>query len=734
MDLYSIISIISIICSLILGGSVFYFAPRRFLGKLYLSGIILLLITEVGILMIFLQKDFYQIEFLGKIAGSGLCLALPTWLMISQVYGRANYLEILKKRKWYLLSLYGISLVCLGLLWHYECLFVPDTFPSDLFVVNHIGKYLFIFALINTVLILINFENNLRLTKIAPRRWKKLPIFVLIGAFLFWVYAISQILMYSAVSRSLVLAGLFVIILTNLVLISFSVKYGFQTLFEATIGREVVYSSAMIFIVGVYLLIIGLVGKIVAFAGGSMELFLSFLAAFFLFCLFLAMLVSKSLKQRIKDFIDKNFYQNRYDYREQWGKFSESLSEVLNIDEVLKTVIENITGIFAVDRAAILLTDEDGTLRVRKTRNIQHISNVKFFQKSKFIDWLHRFGEAIETKTLIDQADQIGLTDQEQQHLDNLQARVCIPLIIQRRFIGILTLGEKNSSRPYSREDFDLLETVANQSSVAILNARLNEELMVTHEMESFHKLSSFVLHDLKNSVSMLSMIMKNAEKYRDDPEFQRDMLVTVAQAVDRMKSLISKISTLPDQLHPRKQMIQLNDLIAGVLDATKIEEFDNIKLKKDYQKLPALAVDPHQIRKVIENLVINAIEAQPDGGSLKIATRFVSGNNGALPEQDHVDNGEQFVEIEIEDTGVGMSDEFIQQHLFKPFQTTKRKGLGIGLYQCKEIILAHGGTIDVRSRKNQGTTFRIRLPADNSQMESHRNQQPKYENAVVIN
>jgi len=309
-----------------------------------------------------------------------------------------------------------------------------------------------------------------------------------------------------------------------------------------------------------------------------------------------------------------------------------------------------------------------------------------------------------------------------------------VPMIIQTKFMGIFIIGEKNPEGSYSKEDFDLLETLANQSSVAILNAQLNEDLLISREMESFHKLSSFVLHDLRNSTSMLSMIINNAERNWDNQQFQKDMLITISNTVNKMKSLISKISSLPDNLEPRRQMVQINDMIKKVLDETKIEELNSIKLKDDLQQLPMLSVDPDQIQKVIENLVINALEALPRGGSLKISTKLVHNHRNRHAGNGRANSENSFAEIDITDTGSGMTEDFIQNHLFKPFQTTKKKGLGIGLYQCKEIITAHGGTIEVKSQENEGTSFKILLPTSNGHPIVKDSNKTKLNHAIFLN
>jgi len=641
---------------------------------------------------------------------------------------------LLKRRIWYLSLLYGLSLIFLILLWKFNFFTVPKTFPKDIFLINDFGKYFLIFALLSSVLVLINLENTLHLTKLSSRKGKKFPLYILTSAFLFWVYAISQMLMYSRISSELALAGFIVIILTNTVLIFYSIKYGLMQL-DVSLGREVVYSSAMLFIVGVYLLIVGIAGKIVQYAGGSVNIFLTFLGALAVFCILLATLVSKSLKERIKIFIDRNFYKNRYDYREQWGRFSESLSAVLNLDELLKTIIDNITAIFSAQNGAILLSDEaSGKIVVRKTKNRVSWQDIEFNQKNKLINWFHRLAEAVEIKTLIDRAEQIGVDDQEKENFKRLNAAVCVPLIVQTKFMGILTLGEKEHNASYTKEDFDLLETLANQSSVAILNAKLNEALVATREMESFHKVSSFVLHDLKNSVSMLSMITKNAEKNWDNQEFQRDMLQTISNAVAKMKSLISKISTLPDNLKPNREMVEINCLISRIIKANRMGESQDIKYEEHFQELPLIAIDPEQIQKVIENLVINALEAMPKGGHLRISTRLIEDQGSQQSNNGKVGSVNSSIAVMITDTGIGMSQEFLQNHLFKPFQTTKKKGLGIGLYHCREIIIAHGGKIEVESQENQGTSFKILLPILSKYDLEPQNNYVKPEDSLVLN
>ncbi|RKY89789.1 hypothetical protein DRQ15_08730, partial [candidate division KSB1 bacterium] len=194
--------------------------------------------------------------------------------------------------------------------------------------------------------------------------------------------------------------------------------------------------------------------------------------------------------------------------------------------------------------------------------------------------------------------------------------------------------------------------------------------------------------------------------------EFQQDMLATISNAIERMQALISRISTVPKEMVPNFQYCDLNSLIKGVIEEMEISRLAQIDVKTEFGRIPPVVLDPELIRKVIVNLVNNAIEAMPSGGRLELVTRggkkITSSGDSDIGQS--AEPGE-FVEITVSDTGSGIPIEMIQDGLFKPFKTTKNKGLGIGLFQCKEIITLHRGKIEVESEVHKGTTFSIKLP-----------------------
>lgn len=713
MNWESIISWGAFSASCLLSVAILVLARRSFIGKIMFGNSLLLTVVTFGLAMMLRQQYDFRVVGWGKLVLAVLCFWLPSLVLLSTVYGRGDYLEALKRKVLLLSTLYGLGLVFFVRLWGNTFFWIPRSFPRDLMQFSGNGKYFLVYALMCGVLALGHFEGTLRGTAKANRSPNRQPYYFLMAALFVGIYASSQMLLYAMLSRRLAVVSLAAAMPALAALLFHLVKYGLSQV-NITIGREAAYSSVTIVVVGFYFLLVGVAGKVVQYAGGSVNLFLTFLLALVVFLLLLALLVSSSIKARWRWFVDRTFYRNRYDYREQWGRFSASLSTVLRPDEILATVLDHITNLFGVEKAAILWRDDTlGRLVVRGTKNYAGIQALPFDLRSDFINWLHRWGEAIEMEELQQRAAEIGLTADERRSLEQLAAAVCVPMIIQQKFMGILAVGRKVTGDPLRREDLQLLETLANQSSVAILNAQLAEELAVSREMASFHKWSSFVLHDLKNSVSMLSLVLQNAEANWSNQEFQQDLLETITQAVAKMKTLISRISSLPERIMLNKKPSQINELIRNVVQNSGLSANKAIDLITDLQPLPLVAVDSEQFEKVIQNLVINALEALTNGGQLKISTAVINGHPVELSA--HAANG-ACISIAVADTGVGMSEEFMQQKLFKPFQTTKKKGLGIGLYQCREIILAHGGTMRVTSQPNQGSEFKILLPITNGQ------------------
>jgi putative PEP-CTERM system histidine kinase len=268
-------------------------------------------------------------------------------------------------------------------------------------------------------------------------------------------------------------------------------------------------------------------------------------------------------------------------------------------------------------------------------------------------------------------------------------ARFAIPVFRDDNLDGFVLLGKAiNPTEEYDEEDFELMDTMARHISSALLNMRLTEQLARSREMEIMGRVSAFVLHDLKNHVYTLSLMAENARKYIAIPEFQKDLVDSLGSTVGKMKILISQLKGLPDRQ-------TLKRVPAGLLtlarESTRLLRQEQLAFSgEDARAL----VDAEEMGKVILNLCLNALEASPDG-------RPVTVTAGAAPEPF----------VRVTDQGGGIDPEFVKNGLFEPFKSTKAKGMGIGLYQCKQIVEAHGGRIEVKSVVGEGAEFTVWLP-----------------------
>jgi putative PEP-CTERM system histidine kinase len=246
----------------------------------------------------------------------------------------------------------------------------------------------------------------------------------------------------------------------------------------------------------------------------------------------------------------------------------------------------------------------------------------------------------------------------------------------------------------YTAEDFEFLATVAEQAAGAVVTTRLSETLARSREFEAFHRLTSFVIHDIKNAVSALSMLSRNALDHFDNPEFQRDAIRTLSRTVERMQELLGRLAPVsaadPFQFKPVDLSMLLLDTATSLVADTRVS------LRSDVRPVPPIVGDPVALERAFQNFITNAIQAMEGRGELTIASEHRNGQ----------------VVCTVKDAGCGMSASFLRKSLFVPFASTKKGGWGIGLYQAREIVLAHRGRIEVESEEGAGTTFTLVFPA----------------------
>jgi putative PEP-CTERM system histidine kinase len=271
------------------------------------------------------------------------------------------------------------------------------------------------------------------------------------------------------------------------------------------------------------------------------------------------------------------------------------------------------------------------------------------------------------------------------------KARLVVPLILHGRLFGFMVLAQPRSKIKLNWEVIDLLKIAGIQGASYLAKEESANALMVARQFESFNRMSTFVVHDLKNLVSQLALLLANAEKHKNNPEFQTDMLDTVAHSVQKMKLLLQKFNR--ESYVERPAPLSIGKLLQHAVASQSAAE-----PKPTLEILDAdliVLANPARLERVIGHLIQNAIEATARNG--QVALRLVQQEGCAV--------------IELKDTGQGMSEEFIRERLFKPFDSTKSAGMGIGVFESREYIHELGGKLEVVSQQSIGTTFRVILP-----------------------
>ena len=663
-------------------------AKSGFSGVYRFLGVCCLLSSsiEYSYFRLFFSKNVGDMLFWQQWALICTILALSVWTVFSFVFMRENWKESIGRWRWYL----GAQFLCaLWLLYITPNMLLTDR-GRELsrgygIAIGGAGRYLMVFILISCVIILLNFENTYRSLPESQRKKIRLGL-RMVGAVLgAYIILISFALLFSYINPRFTIIFSLMLFFTTVLGIFLISRRGVSDV-RVKVGRQAVYASATLSIVGIYFLIVGIITKMFMVMGVNVSTFMSFIAAFLVFFLFMALIFSPVIKNRVRYFIDRNFYKDIYDYRREWANVSEQVSTILILDELLSEVKKLIKSLLNVDSVEILLFDEGRAS--------------DFPLSAPFVEWMRRYGEPVAIDEI--RCKRSEIYEENRKIFNNLKTDVIAVLIAKQKVVGMLSVGKKLDNSGLTEEDKGLLKMILRQVAISVLNAKLSEELITSRQMEHFSKFSSFLIHDLKNCVSMLSMVVQNASGDFNDPDFQKATLTTISGTINRMNNLMRKFSTLPKQLELNKKRGNLNSFVEKVFNEAVSPGIDEIEKVKHFNPIPEMAFDFEYMRKVFVNLFINAMEAMPRRGRLTLSTGIEKGG-GAF--------SESYARVSVTDTGEGMSERFIRTRLFKPFESTKRKGIGLGLYQCKTIVESHGGQLLAESEEGKGTTFIVELP-----------------------
>lgn len=609
-------------------------------------------------------------------------LLIFSWVLFSAVFARREGFRSLPVRQKIFLAAAALMPVA-AVSFPVSTFFYSPDFERER--VLFLGNNAFFFYIALQVLLVIAMINVESILRNAPReeRWRikieLVGVCVLLAALLIYY---SQGLLYRSINMNLLpLRSVALITAAGMIAYSRIWRSGGK---EAYVSQQMAFRSVVLLAVGLYLVGLGLLGEGMRYFGDSFQrsllIGLGFLAGVGL----LVVLLSESVKRKIQVSLHKNFYRQKYDYRSQWLQFTDRIASAKTGDDLLRYLVLGFCETFGMGCGVLFLRDgDDGSYLAAASQEMGAIP-FRFRNESRLL------ARIIDKKWVVVIPDELsGPEDDEGVFLSSNGLLFAVPLFHNDLLEGFLLLGRPLSSGElYHYEDFDLMKTLARQASSAILNLRLSDELSQARELEAVGKISAFVLHDLKNLISTLALVVDNAREHMDNPEFQEDMLQSLEGTVTRMRGLIARLKKLEEKLELKLEVVDLLTL-AG----TVTKQLGSGRVTVTGHEALASA-DPEEIGKVLLNLALNAVEAT--GGTGNVAVEV---------------GGDESAWVRVTDQGCGMSAEFLRTRLFKPFSTTKEKGLGIGLYQCRQIVKAHGGRIDVQSEAGKGSVFTVHLP-----------------------
>ena len=524
-------------------------------------------------------------------------------------------------------------------------------------------------------------------------RWSIKPLCLgLGGAVLFDLYLYSDALLFGRIDEdAFSIRGFIHALALPLIALSTSRNKDWRKRF--VLSQRAAVQSASLIAVGIYLLFISAAGYYVRYFGGewgrALQLALLFAALLFLG----ALALSGAMRAKLKVLVGKHFFSYRYDYREEWLRFTATLSEQGDTSEMGRHVIKGLADMVESPAGSLWLLDASGRFYAQstcwntpETADTEEVGSgfCKFLQTSGWIVNLEEYrasqGRYLDLKLpgwLVD--------------LPN--AWLVVPLPAGNDMIGFVVLSTARTVMDVNWEINDLLKTAGRQAGAFLGQMRAAEALLEARKFDAFNRMSAFVVHDLKNIVAQLALMLKNAERHRDKPEFQQDMLMTVDHAVERMRQLMLQLREGATPVSSPRGV----DLVAVLRRLQTAKSAQGREIEVDAELPDKLIAKGHEdrVERIVGHVVQNALDATEQGG--RVWVKLVRQN--------------EFASILVGDTGHGMSQEFLRERLFKPFQTTKSAGMGIGAYESFQYVQELGGKVSVESEVDVGTQVSLWFP-----------------------
>lgn len=657
----------------------FYRSERKG-GALALLGV-LWLTAALGLCDYLLLRD--PTNFMQLSAVSLYCMALlcPAGILFSNVYCREFRFSELPTSQ---IMLLGLSLVPLAVVIFFpvrDFYYSPDFISDKMLFLEPVAFFFYLQFILFLAVSLFNLEATIAN---APHgvKWKIKFSIVGIGTTLVSLLLYySQSIVFRAVDTGFIPTRALGV-LVGLLMVAYSeLSRGGDE--RIVISKSLAYRSFVVLFGGLSLLAVGLIGEGIKLFGDQFNTYAVAMVAFIGVLGLIVVSLSESIRRKFRLAIQRNFYGEKYDYRIEWQKFTDRITNSRSREELYDNILTLFCETFGIVGGSLFLKGRHSTDFAPACFHEMDESKMAIPANSTLVRAIRKERRIYDLRMEVPE-----LNHELRDFLAERNARFLIPIATAKSVVGIIVLGSPiNVAEEYDQEDLKLMQAVSMQVAAVLMNLRLGDELAEARDMEAFGKVAAFVLHDLKNQVYPLSLLEENAREYINDPEFQQDMLDSLSNIVGRMNTLIAQLTNIPTK---GSLSLERTDLLEVAKSAAQLIPSARIEFLGD--SVPVV-MDVEEFKKVLLNLYLNAMEAA-DNEPFQV---HVQDEDGPL--------------LKVVDFGKGIDEEILEEGLFIPFRTTKKKGMGIGLYQSKQIIEAHGGTISATSPDEGGATFSVTLP-----------------------
>lgn len=461
---------------------------------------------------------------------------------------------------------------------------------------------------------------------------------------------------------------------------------------KISVSRDVAFHSTALGLSGLYLLAIAGAGYYVRYFGGDWGRALQLALLFGGLLLLVVFIFSGTQRAKLRVLINKHLFSYRYDYRSEWLRFTQALSAAGDSMDLGQSVIKALADLVESSGGLLWLRDGSGrfTMHARLNQPPSDASTdansafCRFLDEQEWIVNLEEFRGGVAAHREVEVPEWLSSIP---------DAWLVVPLKSPGFLVGFVVLSTARTKFEINWEVLDLLKTAQRQAASYLARMQATDALLESRKFDSFNRMSAFVVHDLKNLVSQMSLMVKNAERHRDNPEFQQDMIDMVVHVESRMRSLMSQLQEKTSiEAHRTVAIVPLLERVV----LNKRHQCPAVRISAEGAADCVVNAHPERLERVLGHLVQNALDATPEDGNVSV-------------EVDASASGE--LRMVVSDNGCGMSETFVREQLFRPFHSSKASGMGIGMYEAQQYVHELGGQISVHSTEGEGTRISVSLP-----------------------